>query len=137
MKELTEIYIHLVDDNDIDIAVNTKLLQLSKISHHIHSYNSAIKFLEEINSGATQFESHLNVVLLDIMMPIVNGFDCLDQLHAMPQQIQSKFRIFMLSSSIDRSDIRRAEGYPMVEKILEKPLDVYLFKKFLEETLGY
>jgi CheY-like chemotaxis protein len=136
MKELTELYIHLVDDNDIDIAVNTKLLQLSKISDHIYSYNGAIRFLKEVNGGAQQFEGHLNVVLLDIMMPIVNGFDCLDQLQVMPEETRMKFKIFMLSSSIDRNDIRKAESYPMVEKILEKPLDVYLFKKFLEETLG-
>jgi hypothetical protein len=38
----------------------------------------------------------------------------------------------MLSSSIDRNDIRLAESYDLVQRVLEKPLDIYLLKKTLE-----
>jgi hypothetical protein len=44
--------------------------------------------------------------------------------------------VFMLSSSIDRNDIKRAESYPMVKRILEKPLDVYQFKQALNVIFG-
>jgi len=68
------------------------------------------------------------------MMPNINGFQCLDQLTAMDDKIKGQITVFMVSSSIDRNDIRKAESYDLVEKILEKPLDIYLLKKYLEDV---
>lgn len=132
MINLSDIVFHLVDDNDIDIAVNTKLLQLAQISPNIQSYSSAELFLEKMRAQSESTERTYNVVLLDIMMPKMNGFECLDSLNLLPSDLRSHITVFMLSSSIDRNDIRRAESYPMVQKVLEKPLDIYLLKKSLE-----
>lgn len=130
------IVFHLVDDNDIDIAVNTKLLQLSQISEDIHVYNNATSFLSAIKGGDAVFHSENQVLLLDIMMPVMSGFDCLDELSKPEFAAYSNLKVFMLSSSIDRNDIRRAESYTIVQKVLEKPLDVYLLKKFLEDIFA-
>jgi len=133
MSKLEHIIFHLVDDNDIDIAVNSKLLQIAKISENIHTYNGAGKFLDHVKSDSFDL-SVPNVVLLDIMMPNINGFECLDRLELMPEKIKERITVFMVSSSIDRNDIRKAESYDLVEKILEKPLDIYLLKKYLEDV---
>lgn len=132
MKPLKDIQFHLVDDNDIDIAVNTKLLQLAQISPDITSYSSAVRFLDQIKANPSHFSTGRHVILLDIMMPQMNGFECLEQLEKLPSDIISHLTVFMLSSSIDRNDIRRAETHDLVQKVLEKPLDVYLLKKSLE-----
>jgi len=50
MSNLSHIIFHLVDDNDIDIAVNSKLLQIAKISDNIFTYSGAGKFLDYIKS---------------------------------------------------------------------------------------
>lgn len=130
-----QIIFHLVDDNDIDIAVNTKLLQLSGISPHIHSYNNAARFLQSIQTNQELFTTKDHILLLDIMMPGMNGFECLDELTQLPEKIKSRLKVFMLSSSIDRNDIRRGESYDLVQRVLEKPLDIYLLKKTLEGIL--
>ena len=128
-----KIAFHLVDDNDIDIAVNTKLLQLMGLTDTIYTYVGGVKFLEELKQIDEKFASHHNIILLDIMMPIANGFDCLEQLQQLSDEDKKRIDVFMLSSTIDRNDIMRAEGYPMVRKVLEKPLDIYLLKRCIEE----
>jgi CheY-like chemotaxis protein len=133
---MRNIRFHLVDDNDIDMAVNNKLLQIADISEYIRSYSSATQFLDEINSKPAEFSEGDHVVLLDIMMPKMNGFECLDELQKLPEEFRSHLTVYMLSSSIDRNDIRRAEGYALVHKVLEKPLDIYLLKKSLESLLS-
>lgn len=130
------IVFHLVDDNDIDIAVNTKLLQLSQISNNILTYNNALSFLATLKKSSPDFVAEHQIVLLDIMMPVMNGFECLDELSKPEYAAYSNLKVFMLSSSIDRNDIRKAESYPIVQKVLEKPLDVYLLKKFLEDIFA-
>jgi CheY-like chemotaxis protein len=132
MSRMQHIQFHLVDDNDIDIAVNTKLLQIADISPNIRAYNSAVKFLEEVNANSAHFSTGDHVILLDIMMPRINGFECLDELEKMSDDIKSHLTVFMLSSTIDRNDIRRAETHELVQKVLEKPLDIYILKKGLE-----
>lgn len=131
MSNTPHIVFHLVNDNDIDLAVNSKLLELSGITHNIRTYNGAATFLDAITSDSAGFVTQRNIVLLDIMMPHINGFDCLDRLTAMPQEVQSVVRVYMLSSSIDRRDIQRAESYALVEKVLEKPLDIYVLQNYL------
>jgi CheY-like chemotaxis protein len=131
MSQEPNIVFHLVDDNDIDIAVNSKLLELSGVSGQIKSYNGAQLFLTTLENSEAAFIQQRNILLLDIMMPHINGFDCLDRLSAMSEQVQSTITVFMLSSSIDRNDIRRAEGYALVYKVLEKPLDIYALQNYL------
>jgi CheY-like chemotaxis protein len=126
------IVFHLVDDNDIDIAVNSKLLQLVNLTTSIHTYSGGVKFIKELKENPNRFSGHHNIVLLDIMMPISNGFDCLDYMQTMTEESQKDFTVFMLSSTIDRKDIQKAEAYPMVERVLEKPLDVYLLKRAIQ-----
>lgn len=124
--------IYLVDDNDIDIAVNSKLLELANLGDHTRSFGSAQRFLNDLQIKSDQYIGKKNLLLLDIMMPGMNGFEFMERFGQLPLEITSSFRIFMLSSSIDRNDIRRAEATPHVIRVLEKPLDVYLLKKLLQ-----
>lgn len=130
---MRKLVLHLVDDNDIDIAVNTKLLQLAQIGDETVTYNSGVLFLEKLEQNRATFIEHDNVVLMDIMMPGLTGFETMQKFAELDEEIKGAFNVFMLSSSIDRNDIRKAEGTPYVHRILEKPLDVYLLKKLLEE----
>lgn len=132
MTDDSHINIILVDDNDIDIVVNTKLLRLANFKGAIHSFPSGPESLEFIESHADQLKDFLNVLLLDIQMPETDGFETLSRFTEFSEELKSIFKVFMLSSSIDRNDIVRAEANPLVIKVLEKPLDVYLLRKLME-----
>lgn len=136
MIDSEQLNILLVDDNDIDIAVNTKLLKLAEFTENIYSFNSCKQCLAFINDNSRGLKKKTNVVLLDIMMPGLNGFECLVKFDELADEVKKSFYIFMLSSSIDRNDIQRAESSNLVRKVLEKPLDVYQLKRLLTELAG-
>ena len=121
----------LVDDNDIDIVVNTKLLKLANITDNIVSFNRCENALDWLAENHAQGGFKDNVMLLDIQMPGTDGFQCLEKYTQLSEEVKISCRVFMLSSSIDRGDIERSEANVDVIKVLEKPLDVYLFKRLL------
>ena len=134
--KLSDIHFHLVDDNDIDTSVNMKLLQLGNISNLITTYSSAIKFLAHLKEHSEVFAQGRHIVLLDIMMPVMDGFDCLAELEKMDPSLTQNIDVFMLSSSIDRNNISKAEKFAIVKRVIEKPLDVYLLKMALEDLFA-
>ena len=133
---LSNIHFHLVDDNDIDTSVNMKLLQLANISSHVSTYSSAVKFLSTLKENPSIFTQGPNIVLLDIMMPVMDGFECLAALEKLDPALIQNIHVFMLSSSIDRNNISKAEKFEMVKRVIEKPLDVYNLKMALEDLFS-
>ena len=65
-------------------------------------------------------------------MPGTDGFAWLEKFRTLPEAIQSMCRIYMLSASIDREELKKAEHDPSVIALMEKPLDVYMFRQLLD-----
>lgn len=126
-----ELNIFLIDDNDIDIVVNTKLLKLANITSRIRSFTNGADALQYIGDNFEELDKYLNVILLDIQMPVLNGFDVFEKFMMFPDEVRKKCKVFLLSSSIDRNDIQKAEDNEEIIKVLEKPLDVYLLKRLV------
>jgi len=127
-----ELNIILIDDNDIDIVVNSKLLRLARITDNITTFSQCDDALVYFQDNELELIAKRNVILLDIQMPNMDGFECVEHMSSFPEALKQSLTIFMLSSSIDRNDIRRAEEHEYIKKILEKPLDVYQLKRLLE-----
>ncbi|MFN8700241.1 MAG: two-component system response regulator [Flavobacteriales bacterium] len=126
---------YLVDDNDIDLIVNDKLLRISNITEDIRKFNSGEEFLQSLKD-LKDCDQYLNVLLLDIMMPGMTGFETAEVLFREFPKQAACFQVYVLSSSIDRHDIQRAQAIPGVRRVLEKPLDTYLLKGLLKEMGG-
>lgn len=129
---MRKLVIYLVDDNDIDIAVNSKLLQLAQIGDEIKVFSTGNEFVLSLKDDRELALNQNNIVLMDIMMPGMTGFETIEHFKSIDEELFQRFNIFMLSSSIDRNDIKRAVETPRVFQVLEKPLDVYQLKKAIE-----
>ena len=118
----------LIDDSDIDNTVNMKLLKLAKLSQDIQAFNNPEKALAHVKQHGPTWTPP-RWILLDIRMPEMNGFEWLDRFRELSEAVQSMCRIYMLSASIDRDELKRAEKDPSVIALMEKPLDVYMFRQ--------
>ena len=62
------------------------------------------------------------IVLLDLNMPILDGWGFLDQMQSHLKNREDNISIYILSSSKDKSDMEKSKSYSMVRKFYHKPL---------------
>lgn len=128
-------HILLIDDDNITNFLNKKIILNSGLADSIEAFdsgNDAIRYIHDIIDGMLSRQVP-DLILLDIMMPVMDGFDVLDELQKLPAAIKENMRVVMLSSSLDKRDQERAMGYDMVTDFLSKPLTIKNIKAALPQ----
>ena len=110
----------VIDDSKLDCFIAEKVIQNTGRSESVKSFIVASEALEYIQKLSPDKKT---VVLVDIQMPVMNGFDFLDAFEKMiPQDRRLNYVVNLLSSSINESDLNRAKAYKSVNQFLNKPL---------------
>ena len=119
----------VIDDNAVDLLVSSRLVE--------YAFGSVVISLKGSTEALKYFEHNLvsenTVILLDIKMPDMDAFQFLDHFMFFKESIKKNTRIFLLSSTLDRNDLERAENHKLVVKLLNKPLNTDELKELLRE----
>ena len=62
------------------------------------------------------------IIFLDINLPMLDGFQFLDEFEKFSQELQSKIKIIILTSSINPNDVGKSKAYKQVIDFYHKPL---------------
>ena len=127
-----KISIMLVDDNHIDLFIHTEFIKIMGIAHTVTEYayaTEAIKYLE-----ANDIEKWPQLILLDIHMPIMNGFEFLDKFSTLKTALKEKCKIVIVSSSLNTEDIRKGKNNPLVLELMEKPINTDKLMQLLKDN---
>ncbi|UJP63561.1 response regulator [Mongoliitalea daihaiensis] len=116
----------LVDDDPINNLINKRLISKTKISERVEEFLEAEKALEKLKNLG---EEETALILLDINMPVMNGWDFLN--YYVENLSHRPDKIVMLSSSIDFQDRIKANSYSCVKGFIEKPLTPEKFQSIL------
>jgi CheY-like chemotaxis protein len=124
----------LVDDNEIDNLINQKMIEAANICEHIFIHSgakSAIEFLKNIEKLARGPVSMYlpEIIFLDIDMPLMDGFQFLDEFERLSDSIKAHCKVVMLTSSLNPQDMNKAKKNQYVLKYINKPLTQENLKK--------
>ena len=115
----------LIDDNEIDNLINQKMIESTNIAEHIYTHTgakSAIEFLKNMEKLDVVDKVLPDIIFLDIDMPLMDGFQFLNEFEKLNNATQKKCKIIMLTSSINPQDFSKSKEYKTVKLYLNKPL---------------
>ena len=123
----------LIDDDEINNFISIKLIKKALLNTEIMACLNgkfAIEQLADIQRKDP--EKMPDYILLDINMPIMNGWEFLDEYKRLNIDPQGKSKIYIISSSVFSNDINKAKSYPLVKDFISKPLNVEKIKELFE-----
>jgi len=124
----------IIDDDPIFIFGSKILLRNNGFASHYLICQNGKEALDVITPLIESEEGLPEVIFLDLNMPIMDGWEFLDEFGKI--SLKSEIRIYILSSSVDSRDIERAKKYSMVDGFIAKPLTDVKIKELAQEIEG-
>ena len=111
----------VIDDSKLDCFIAEKIIRNSGSSKNVRSFLLASEALNHIKSSTINADEK-TIVLVDIQMPIMNGFDFVEEFEKLNNDITSSYFVYIISSSINENDLNRVNNYSSVIQFINKPL---------------
>lgn len=112
----------LIDDNPSDNFLHARVIRRAGVAEKIEIFESAAAALEYLRTAVDGAYPNPELILLDINMPGMNGFEFLEAYHRLPAELRAQVVIAMLTTSLSRTDAARAASCEELSSYCSKPL---------------
>ena len=125
----------LIDDNDWELFLHKELILLSNSDCKIQTFLNGFEALAYIKNDMNPHNR--NVILSDIHMPLMSGYEILEEIKKLPSYIKNRIEFYFLSATLDREELKKAISMEGIEGYFHKPLSIELISEKLIPELQY
>ncbi len=120
----------IIDDDPIFVMIAKRIFEVNQLCDEFHLFKNGQLALDFILEKVNQQQTLPELFLLDINMPVMDGWEFLDAL----EQIENlpPIKLFMVTSSIDPKDQERARQYKLVKDFVVKPITLEAIQKLID-----
>lgn len=123
----------LIDDSEIDNFANRLLLERSGHFGMVETFTFAGDALTYLTS---EDRSQVDLILLDLNMPRMNGEEFLAEYASLPESKKSTAIVVMLTSSTASKDREVTKRFNGLSEFRNKPLTMKMLEEIVETNFG-
>ncbi len=130
MKKIDRICI--VDDDSILVYGMKLMMNEVDFCEEVLEYSNGLDAIEGLASIVNDGEPLPLIIFLDLNMPIMDGWEFLDEFIKTPNYNLDNVSIYIISSSVDPRDREKANEYEIVKGYILKPVTTNDFSEIQE-----
>jgi len=129
---MTTPVVWIVDDDPLVHFITKKMIRDIVPPENVISFSNGKKAFEHISDNANTPNQLPDIVLLDINMPYMNGIQFLESFGAIKPSLSKNITIYIVTSSINKTDINTTTNNPNVKAYINKPLDKRILQNIIK-----
>lgn len=122
----------VIDDNDVYQFVMKNSINKLNPNIKILAYLNGEEGIESLKEMIENKQPLPDVILLDINMPIMDGWEFMNEFIKIKPKLPRVMPIYLTTSSLDASDIDKAKSYEDITGFLSKPIDRHTLLKITQ-----
>lgn len=120
----------IIDDDPIFVFGTKRIMEIANFCESFMIFRNGKEAFDKLKAIIIADEKLPDLILLDLNMPIWDGWQFLDEFIKIPHV--NPITIYIMTSSIDPADIEKAKTYEEVSNYLVKPITMAELQKLME-----
>ena len=114
----------IIDDDEMYVGLITKVIDIRKLSKNLIVFKNGAEALKYFVRTFIHKEERAipQIILLDLNMPVMDGWEFLEELSKYDFPALKNCTLYIVSSSINPVDIKRSQEFNLVKDFLVKPM---------------
>jgi CheY-like chemotaxis protein len=125
----------IIDDDLITLKICTAVIEkyaFAEIVDTVMNGEEGVNYFKDYFNKVKAGDKSMilpDLILLDLNMPVLNGWDFLEQFIMKYADRLPNTKIVILSSSVDPGDFAKAQRYDIILDFINKPLDEFCIEE--------
>ncbi len=112
----------IVDDDEVYKFTVTKTIEHHKLARKILMFSDGEEALDFMIDNVANSHHLPDIIFLDINMPIMDGFQFMEEYVKLKPRVGKNITVYMVSSSMDPFDVDRAKKISEISDYILKPI---------------
>lgn len=114
----------IIDDDPIFLYGTTRVMKAVDFCDEITVFNNGQDAIDALSEMVRQNKELPNVIFVDLDMPVMSGWEFLEDFVKIPNQNRGAVNVYIISSSIDPSSLECVKTHKVVNNYILKPMSI-------------
>ena len=114
----------LVDDDEATNFIHKHVIQAADFADQVKIAENGLQALDYLNSIHDSDYVKPDLIFLDINMPVMNGWEFLEQYKQLDEELKGQMMVVMLTTSLNPDDKANSKAIGGIDHFMSKPLTV-------------